>query len=335
MECRNLVLELDTWNLVHVAFRRFFNKHEMLDITEKFNFNNATAIEKIDGSLIGVFNYNNKWYMTTRGSIEGEGAIPFGDKTFKDLFVQTVGDIDDFYAKLDKKLDYTFELATIENRIVTVYKNPAIYLLGIRNKDFIEQPLSFLQKEYQIIKTDFIKFPKIYEFNKPEDLIQMHKEMDATEEGFVVVDYTKQTNGCYDRLKVKNPAYVALAHMKDSAGASSRCLMQLAILGEEAEFLALFPEFEVLFRPIKEKYDAYVAQVKKEIQEAKKYMGYDKKDYAMKVKSMSNTGLMFGLYDNRYTDYNDYVDKCVEAKGMKLYAKKMLSTLKINNNEIK
>lgn len=49
MECRGLVLEMGTWNLVMQSFSRFFNYGENLEITKEFDFSKAIALSKIDG----------------------------------------------------------------------------------------------------------------------------------------------------------------------------------------------------------------------------------------------------------------------------------------------
>jgi len=84
MECRGLILEADTWNLVSIPFYRFFNYGEATDIVN-FNFDDAVLQEKIDGSLIQLFYYNNRWRMATRAVIDGDNTASFGGIKFKDV----------------------------------------------------------------------------------------------------------------------------------------------------------------------------------------------------------------------------------------------------------
>jgi tRNA splicing ligase len=52
MECRGLILEQDTWNVVCYPFRRFFNAGEIEN--DSFDYRNAFALEKVDGTLISL-----------------------------------------------------------------------------------------------------------------------------------------------------------------------------------------------------------------------------------------------------------------------------------------
>ena len=338
MECRSLILELNTWNIVSMAFYRFFNKGEMLSITENFNYHLSLAQEKVDGSLISVFHYKDKWYMSTRGSIEGKGIVGFLEITFKQLFEKIIGDLQIFYNSLDKDYIYIFELTSIENRVVKLYKERSLYLLGMRRKsDYHEISYNELKNKYdnELKNYSFIKIPEVYSFNKFEDLLMLQKDMNATDEGFVLVNYNEKINGNFSRIKVKNPAYVSIAHMKENGCASLRCILQLIILGEEQEFLSYFPEFESVFKPIKEAYDSYVDKINKDIEEVQKDLknNISRKDYAIKVRKMTHVAMMFELFDGKSKVFNDYIDHFVALKGMKLFAKKILKILNIKDVE--
>jgi hypothetical protein len=49
MECRALVLEIDTWDLISMGYKRFFNHCEAKEVTDDFPFHRSFAIEKVDG----------------------------------------------------------------------------------------------------------------------------------------------------------------------------------------------------------------------------------------------------------------------------------------------
>jgi len=335
-ECRSLILEQDTWDLVSMAFRRFFNKGEMLEITDSFNFNGAVAQEKIDGSIISLFHRHDRWYMSTRSSIEGRGQVMFNDITFKSLFERTLRDTK-YYDRFNKEYIYIFELVSLDNKVVRVYEEDTLYLLGMRDaSSFEESEYREIQSEYGRLNIPTVKLPKLYNFDNIEELLQMHKDMEATEEGFVVVNYNKREQGNFARLKVKNPAHVAIAHMKDHGGASMRCILQLIILGEEQEFLSYFPEFMPLFNPLKKVYDEYLLRINNDtlyIQEdLNNKLG--RKEYAMIVKSMTCPALMFEMYDGRASSFRDYVDNYTALKGLKIFAKNLLKILKFKDKEL-
>src|SRR3989344_2446115 len=83
MECRGLVLEKETWNIVAKAFNRFFNWGEVTEMMADFDWNNFTANTKEDGSLILFYYYGDHWRINTRGSF-GEATINNTNITWKE-----------------------------------------------------------------------------------------------------------------------------------------------------------------------------------------------------------------------------------------------------------
>lgn len=70
LQCRGLILD-DRNEIVARPFKKFFNIEEGKHTpTEDFEI-----YEKVDGSLITVFNYNGEWVVSSRGSFTSEQAI--------------------------------------------------------------------------------------------------------------------------------------------------------------------------------------------------------------------------------------------------------------------
>jgi hypothetical protein len=57
-----LILELDTWKVMSLAFKKFFNSEE--GNAHKIDWNTAKVLEKLDGSLIQVYydGFVDKWF---------------------------------------------------------------------------------------------------------------------------------------------------------------------------------------------------------------------------------------------------------------------------------
>jgi alpha-tubulin suppressor-like RCC1 family protein len=73
-ECRSLILSKDFKNVYCRSFNRFYNYGEG-DTGKNFNFSNATCYEKLDGSYICVFYYNNTWVVSSKGSFASDVSI--------------------------------------------------------------------------------------------------------------------------------------------------------------------------------------------------------------------------------------------------------------------
>jgi len=90
-DCRGLILEKDTWKVMSLAFRKFFNSAE--GHASRVDYLTAWIWEKCDGSLIQLYwDWNEgKWFAGTTGMAEAEGEV--NDKantSFAKLFWETI-----------------------------------------------------------------------------------------------------------------------------------------------------------------------------------------------------------------------------------------------------
>lgn len=122
-QCRGIVLDKNTLEIVHYPFFRFFNLDEVLEERQKVNWDNAVATTKIDGSLFGVFYANNKWNICTRSQIGGTNILTIGMISFGDLFDMAIKPYtrDEFFAKLDNI--YKITIKDDDGKIKTVFRN--------------------------------------------------------------------------------------------------------------------------------------------------------------------------------------------------------------------
>jgi len=313
-DCRGLILEKDTWKVMSLAFRKFFNSAETQ--AAKVNYDTALIWEKCDGSLIQVYwDWNKKeWFAGTSGMAEAEGEVNDKPNTsFAKLFWDTMKtyewfDIDKFV----KGHTYAFELMTPYNIVVNPHPKSTVALLGVRNLETLE--------EYG--NTDLVRvarelgfgLPKRYEINalNADDLISTFEGMPYTDEGYVVCDAN------FNRVKIKNPAYLAAHHLKSKTGAHH--IMTIIKTNEIEEYGATFPERREEMDSIKVKYDKLILDLEAVWKVLKRYLPKDdskeaQKKYAMKLfevlRSDANVkefqGLFFALKDEKVDNVKDYI----------------------------
>ena len=330
MECRGVVLEKDTWNLVSIGFKRFFNYGEAKELQKDFNWNLAYAVAKIDGSYINVFYYNNRWYMTTRKSIEGQGNVNFCDITFRQLFFNIIDEnYPLFFEKINFNHIYIFKLTSPENKVVKRYTESSLHLLAIRDR---ENDFKELHYEEVKRKANFIgvKYPIQYQFKNINHLLQLASELKDLDEGFVVVDYSADPE-FFPRIKIKNPKYVAIAHLKESGSKSIRALITLIWRNEYSEFLTYFPEFTPLITSIVNKYETFVKYLNNDIELHKELLHLDRKEYAQHAKNSICSSIMFLLYDKKFTTLSEYLNNAYKVKGEKYTSELVMNMAKIQN----
>lgn len=312
-ECRGLILDRKTWKVMSLAFTKFFNSEE--GNAHKIDWNTAHVLEKLDGSCIQVYwdHYKNEWFAGTTGTAEGEGEVnnKLGT-TFNQLFWNTVKEKYNFdQAKLDKKLCYVFELTTPYNIVVKPHGESSASLLTVRNLETLAE-VSF--DELTAIAAHLgVPRVKAYDLNAKDvgALLRTFKDMVWHDEGYVVVDAN------HNRIKIKNPAYVAVHHLKGKT--SEHNIIAIVKTNEIEEFAATFPDRKAELYKLKENYDKLVANLTGvwevlQAQKPKNITPQEKKRYAQavfetcgKYNVKNFTGLYFGLADGKIASVEDFI----------------------------
>lgn len=282
-ECRGLILDKD-FNIVSRSFDRFFNYGENF---ATFNPQTAVAYEKVDGSLIKVYNWKGTWYVSTRGTAFAESKVNGWDLTFKDMVFKALGCNveEDFQSKCENWLDcsrtYIFEVTGVENRVVTRYSGYNLWFLASRNN------LSgkyYSDESVHIMSVFGAVMPKHFKFDAIEVCLETAKHLPDLQEGYVM--YEDGVPVC----KVKSPIYTAIHHLRGE-GLNPKRIAELVVINEQDEYLAYYPEDEKHFTP-------YVETLKHELLLAERvYLDAseieDQKVFALEVKDYSFSQFLF------------------------------------------
>ena len=289
MECRGLILDSE-FNVVSRSFDRFFNLGEQPETQTDIDMEQAICFDKVDGSLIKIYNWRNTWYISTRGTAFAEGKSNGFNLTFKDLVLKALNLPDDkhFQAQckqyLDKDWTYIFELTCMENRIVKFYEGYKLHYLAARNN-----------KTYAYGFCDFeaVQFGahcvKHHFFDTVEACIETAKTLPDLEEGYVL--YQK---GC-PVAKIKSPAYCAV-HLLRGEGLNSKRMIELILTNNLQEYLTYFPEDGVHFVPYQKAYTKLLTNLNECYTDTKDIVG--QKDFAMAVVRYPFSSVLFQCRKN-------------------------------------
>ena len=316
-ECRGLILkkENDKYRAVCVPFFKFGNYGE--SYADTIDWKSARVQEKVDGSLIKVWWDDDYWHVSTNGTIDAFNApLNNGDfETFGDLFLYTLnknggGNLFNF---LDKNYTFMFEMVGPANRVTIEYKDFDLYCLGCRNNITLEE------EEVNPNIQDFgIKIPKTYSLSSLKDCISYVSSMGADEEGFVVVDKF------YKRIKVKSPAYLAAARIRNNNVITKESVLELYLAGKIDDFYAYCADFKDFANEVIEDYNQFInnailGDFWLSNQEFK-----DRKEFALLVKDSIYAPYLFKKLDNPTLTAKDYYgDKS---------AKKLISLIERSKN---
>jgi len=204
LSARGLVLNNTTGEVVSKGFDKFFNfsenKTELPD-----DINNVTIYEKLDGSYIGLFYYDDRWIINSRGSFNSDQS-----KMAEDIIEKK--DL----SFLDKNLTYCFELIHPDNRICVDYgdKKDLIYLssFDVNGKEYNNHKL-MLNNGFSVVERSKIT-NFVYEQWKNKNI--------KNKEGYVV----KFSNN--SRCKIKFDEYIKLhsLYTKTSTRDIWKCLRE-------------------------------------------------------------------------------------------------------------
>jgi len=292
-QCRGSIFDEIEGTFACRPFDRFYNFLEDPH-SESFPILNAEVTEKIDGSLI-KFWYNKEleqWCAGTRKMAFAEGKTP-GGTVFADLIVEALGgmSVDEFmcackhYTPLElQKRTYLFELVSPESRVVKPYGETKLYYLATRNNETGLYTNPLLIKDNG--KSGPLRLPATYTFDSWENILEAAKALPATDEGYV----TKYGSW---RIKLKNPAYVALAHMHNNGAVSPRRIVALVLRNEYPEYLSYFPEDAEMFNVWVDRINYYKRAI---LLAWDNFCGIkDQKEFALAIKDSGCTSVLFRL----------------------------------------
>ena len=279
-----LGFEQDVLSLIRsFPFTRFFNKAE--EAADKVNLGNAEMLEKLDGSMVGIFFLNGNvldpfWH--TRRMISAHQ--PDRDMTLTSFhgkeyhLINVIGE----YAKKihfdvkDGEYSFIFEFIHDASTVWTKYSEEqyGLHLIGARklinHVEMSEEELDETAKRLGIGRPQ--RWDSVNDIDAIDSLMrQMAKEISGFE-GFVFRD--RETG---KRIKLKDVDYVKFHHMLDKL--TYKNLLVDVIKGETNEILSYFPNAEERMDTIHSKYSDLIKRISQQVISWRD-KGLDKKELA-------------------------------------------------------
>ncbi|MEL6900420.1 MAG: RNA ligase [Cyanobacteria bacterium J06606_4] len=291
-QCRGIILdEADGWSVVSYPFDKFFNYGE--PYAAALDWESARVQDKLDGSLMTLYFYGRHWQVQSSGTPDASGEVTGYAFSFAELFWRTWEQVGYRLPIGHEDYCFMFELETPYNRVVVQHSGHAVTLHGVRNVRTCEEASPDVWADrlgWHSVKS--------YPLGTVDALIDQAEQLDPFEqEGFVVCDRF------FNRVKLKSSEYVKLSHLKE--GSSDRRLLSIVINNESAEFLAYFQELETRFREIEARYDRLVKKLESEYE---KYSAIaHQKEFAMAVKKLPYSGVLFALRAGKVRSVRDYL----------------------------
>ena len=254
-ECRGLILNEDTYDVVSYPFNKFGNVGEGVWV-DNIDWNSAHVLEKCDGSIIKIVKVNGKLLISTNGCILASecnisNITESSLKNFEDLFYWAIKEQfpnfkQDWFEQLfEEGYTYIFELCTNANKIVVPHPEPKVYFIGIRNNKTYKEIYIFDHAFSKLFPT-----PKISPLKTLDDVVNAASKLDWKNEGYVVSDKY------FKRVKVKSLEYLKVHRLAGNGVLSIRRAIDVYMAGECDEILAYFPEYKSAFDEIDKRFNS-------------------------------------------------------------------------------
>lgn len=283
VECRGLILDLD-FNVVSRSMDRFFNLGEVPESQACIDMQKAVCFQKVDGSLIRIYNYKGTWYIATRGMAFAEATVNGFNVTFRELVLKALEMTDEEFQIscndiFNKDVTYICEITSVENRCVKAYSGYTLHYLAARDN------LTF---EYVDAKGRCELFgmslPEKYTFNSIESCKEVVNNLKNLDEGYVL--YQDGVPIC----KIKSPAYCAV-HLLRGEGLNPKRVCELVLTGEQEEYLTYFPEDRAFIQEYVDKFNEILQGL--ELAYAAYRTIQEQKEFALAIRSVQGNSVLF------------------------------------------
>lgn len=298
-EARSLILDSnDNFKLICQGFEKFFNHGEGNAAT--LDWKTTKIQEKVDGSLICLYHYDDKWHAATTGTPGASGNVNDTGKTFSRYFFDTfeatrdIGQVGMFVNNL-KTNCYFFELCGLSNKIVVRHAKDHVVALGgrdlITGKEFSAEDTS------KIWGVPAVKQFPLMSFEEAEATF---KDMDPTQqEGYIFVDAN------FNRQKHKNPAYVALHHLKSSF--SLKNLVDLVRMNKAETMIKELPEYQEIYDDVMARWNTLLDQIEAVYSANKEIVS--QKEFAFAVTYYRFSSALFAFRAKKVTSFQHHLQR--------------------------
>lgn len=212
------------------------------------------AEEFVEGTMVNVFwdksiQLSGAWEIATRNSVGGEVSFykTAESKTFRSMFLEAANVCNLNLNTLDPHFCYSFVLQHPDNRIVTPFSKPSLYLVEVYeiyyaepgfhsiysiNIDDIKQMWNFTQTS--------VKFPQVYDLsNGYAELKSKYASMNTPYDVLGVMLKNKMT---MERTKFRNPVYEQVRRLRGNQPKLMYQYLCLRQQGKVRDYLNYYPE---------------------------------------------------------------------------------------------
>jgi hypothetical protein len=134
-ECNGIILDKNTLKIICYTFDKC---SEETNLPNNLDTNQLFMEYSIEGSLIRLYNYDNKWIISTKRCINASKSKWLSTKNFVELFYECLGTIN-LDNVINPKYCYSFIISHPENNIISKEIVPTLYHVSTRDMDTLKE----------------------------------------------------------------------------------------------------------------------------------------------------------------------------------------------------
>jgi len=246
--CRSIIIEKSTLKPVVSQGNKILYNNDTLDFLADKDWSHVTVQRCFEGTLLVVFNYNDKWYVTTRRCLDAQDSKWVMGNSYYDMFVDAMSGVFTF-DELNKDYCYHFVLIHSKNKNIVSYT-----WLG---KDYAELLHVMTTEKYTLneVHHTINSMVRFVEEESFESLFELQQELArqndldvkyqrVTTEGYILRYYYGEIhNSPFVNLKLQTEIYETIMRLKPNNSNINQCFLELYQIDKLADFLPFFTRY--------------------------------------------------------------------------------------------
>lgn len=242
--CRSYILEKTTLKPIGSQFNRIIYNNDAKNYLENIDWSKVIVQKCYEGTMLLLYNHNNKWYVSTRRCLNSEESTWIKNTSYRSMFNEAMEGkfkLDD----LDKNYCYHFVLVHHKNKNIVNYVD--------LDKEYKELYHTMTTEKYTLKEIDYkinngvrkvetIKFKNLDDLLESLDKISKHDETHhtITSEGYVVKVYDCDGPTI---LKLQTPIYQSIMKIKPNNSNIDQSYLELYQKDKLTDFIPYFTKF--------------------------------------------------------------------------------------------
>lgn len=246
--CRSIILDKKLLKPVVTQYNKILYNADSLEFLKNKQWQNVVVQKCYEGTLIMLFNHENKWYITTRRCLNAQESTWIKNNSYFEMFMEAMNGKFEF-DELDKNYCYHFVLVHHKNKNIVSYNS-----LGREYKELFHvlTTCKYTLDEINYVINDKIKYVQNETFDSLETLLlelTKQNELDRsyqkiTSEGYILKYYTEESHKSpFVTLKLQTSIYDMLMKLKPNNSNIYQCFLELYQKDKLNEFLPYFTRY--------------------------------------------------------------------------------------------